>query len=83
MQIEQATYTDSNGIERSALAYVLADGGDAPGSIYGTRCERWAHAAIALYDMFGEPTLECLESAIGAVVNATEPIEGLEEYEER
>lgn len=76
------TYIDSNGIERNALAYVLADGGDAPGSVYGTRCEDWAHAAIALYGMYGEDSIDALESAIGAVVNATEPIEGLEEYEE-
>ena len=80
MQIEHSTYTDSNGVERSALAYIEANGGAAPGSVYGTY--QWADAALALYDMFGEPTLECLESAISAVVNATEPIEGLEEYEE-
>lgn len=74
-----AIVIDSEGVEHDALDYVLAQGGDAPGSVYGTRCEHWAPAAVALYDLYCEPSIDALESAISAVVNAHEPIDGLDE----
>lgn len=80
-----SVYIDENGDEHDALEYILNDGGDAPGSYYGTRCEDWAPAAVALFDLYvassAEGSIHELESAISLVVNAHEPIEGLEDYE--
>lgn len=71
--IDGLTYTDDDGVERSAEEYVSRDRGDAPCSRYGTRHQDYApwiiaHARI-LAESTGDLTSDSLDGCASSVVN--------------
>jgi hypothetical protein len=71
-------WVDNDGDEHDCLATLVAEGGDAPGSEWGTYVWRWAPVAVALFDIHtasgAEPSRDLLDGCAGDVVNSRDGV---------